>query len=280
MASGSTPAAATANPDGAPTPPPPVTSFLDNLLDKYRAEGPQEDPDPTTAPINAKLAELVEKWFLGYCPPSEIRKLEDKAERPENVFSLKPLKMNAELYYAIHKDGIDSDRSLQYVSTAIAKGAQPLTSAWATVFAADIAFHDTNPTQGECVLQITPEVKVNLSQIRKLLSTTLMLFGSANIQLTQCRQFGFKYYFHYDYHGLLHHSNKLGAGQLFGSTVKEKIGDLEKIKQVVRKVRHCQKPCKQQHRRPKSDFLGRRGGGGRQRQRRRGGYSDSSWSDL
>ena len=42
-----------------------------------------------------------------------------------------------------------------------------------------------------------------------------MLLGSANVQLAlQCRA-SFKYYLHYDYHGLLHHSNALGAAQLF-----------------------------------------------------------------
>ena len=216
------------------------------------------------APINDKLAELLNKWFLGYCPPSEIQKLEDKAEHPENVSSLKPLKVNTELYYAIHKDGIETDRSLQYISTAIAKGAQPLTSAWANIFAADAAFCDANLTQGETVLQVTPELSVNLSQIREMLSTSLMLIGSANMQLAQCHQFGFKYYLHYDYHGLLHHSNKLGPGQLFGSTMREKISDLEKIKQVVHKVHHHQQPRKpQQHRHNKSDFLARRGGGSR-----------------
>ena len=79
---------------------------MDHLLDKYRVEGPQEDPDPTCTAINDKLFPLVEKWFLGYCPSSEIRKLEDRAERPENVLGLKPLKVNAELYYAIHQDGV------------------------------------------------------------------------------------------------------------------------------------------------------------------------------
>ena len=140
---------------------------------------------------------------------------------------------------------------------------------------------DANPGQKECSIQVTPECAVNLFQIRELLSTGLMLLGSANVQLAiQCRA-SFKYYLHYDYHSLLHHSNALGAAQLFGATVKEKIGDLEKIKQVVHKVRRClRKPRKNpSHRRSRSDFLGKRGGGGRRRQKRRGGYSDSSRLD-
>ena len=198
---------------------------------------------------------LVEKWFLGYCPPSEIRKLEDKAERPENVAGLKPLKVNAERYYAIHREGVEADRSLQYVSTAVAKSAQPLVNAWAQIFAADAAFLDANPEQKECILQVTPDVKLNLSQIRELLSLGLMLAGAANVQLAQCRRAGFKFYLHYDYHGLLHHSNPLAAAQLFGGTVKEKIGDLEKIKQVVRKVR-CKRGRKPpQYRRSRADFV-------------------------
>ena len=259
----------------------PKSTSINYLLDKYRAEGPQEDPDPTTAPINDKLVGLIDKWFLGYCPPSEIRKLEDKAERPENVHSLKPLKVNAELYYTIHHDGIEADRNPQYVSTVIAKSAQPLTSAWASIFAADAAYMDANPGQKECTVQVTPDCVINLSQIRELLSMSLMLLGSANVQLAlQCRA-SFKYYLHYDYHGLLHHSNALGAAQLFGATVKEKIGDLEKIKQVVHKVRRrLRKPHKNpSHRCSRSDFLGKQGGGGRRRQKRRRGYSDSSRSD-
>ena len=88
---------------------PQTTSPLNNLLNKYCTKGPWEDPDPTIAFINDKLAELADKWFLGYCPQSEFRKLEDKAKWLENVLSLKPLKVNAELYYAIHKDGIETD---------------------------------------------------------------------------------------------------------------------------------------------------------------------------
>ena len=224
---------------------------------------------------------LIDKWFLGYCPPSEIRKLEDKAECSENVYSLKPLKVNAELYYTIHRDSIEADRNPQYVSTAIAKSAQPYTSAWASIFAADAAYMDANPGQKECSIQVTPECAINLSQIRELLSTGLMLLGSANVQLALQHRASFKYYLHYDYHGLIHHSNALGATQLFGDTVKEKIGDLEKIKQVVCKVRrHPRKPHKNpSHRHTRNNFLGKRGGGGRRRQKRHGGYSDSSRSD-
>ena len=237
----------------------PKSTFIDYLLDKYHAECQQEDPDPTTVPINDKLVSVIDKWFLGYCPPSEIRKLEDKAECLDNVHSLKPLKVNAELYYAIHPDGIEADRNLQYVSMALAKSAQPLTSAWASVFAADAAYMDANPGQKECSIQVTPDCAVNLSQIHELLSTGLMLLGSANVQLALHHCAGFKYYLHYDYHGLLHHSNALGATQLFGATVREKIGDLEKIKQVVHKVRcHQRKPHKNPPRHcARSDFLGK-----------------------
>ena len=155
---GGTPTDVTATTPGSVTVVPKSTS-IDFLLDK----GPQEDPDPTTAPINDKLVGLIDKWFLSYCPPSEIRKLEDKAEHPENVHSLKPLKVNAELYYAIHHDGIETDRNPQYVSTAIAKSAQPFTSAWALIFAADAAYMDANPGQKECSIQVTPECAINLS---------------------------------------------------------------------------------------------------------------------
>ena len=125
-----------------------------------RAEGPQEDPDPTCAAINEKLVSLIEKWFLGYCSPSEIRKLENRTERSENVLSLKPLKVNAELYYAIHSDGVEADRNLQYVSTGVAKSAQPLTTAWAQIFSADVAYLDANPDKKECVVEVTPELKL------------------------------------------------------------------------------------------------------------------------
>ena len=196
---------------------------------------------------------------MGYCPPSEIRKLEDKAECPENVHSLKPLKVNVELYYAIHHDGIEADRNPQYISTAIAKSAQPFTSAWASIFAADAAYMDANQGQEECSIQVTPDCAINLFQIRELLSTGLMLLGSANVQLALQHRASFKYYLHYDYHGFLHHSNALGAAQLFGATVKEKIGNLEKIKQVVHRVRcRPRKPRKNpSHRHTRNNFLGK-----------------------
>ena len=107
-----------------------------------------------------------------------------------------------------------------------------------------------------------------------------MLQGATNVQLAQCHHSGFKYYLHYDHHGLLHHSNPLAAAQLFGGTVKEKIGDLEKIKQEVQKVccKRGQKPP--QYRRNHSDFLGKWGGvRGHRRRRKRSGYSNSSESD-
>ena len=72
------------------------------------------------------------------------------------------------------------------MSTAIAKSVQPLTTAWAQVFTADAAFLDANPDKKECVVDVTPELKVNLSQLRELLSLGLMLQGAANVQLTQC----------------------------------------------------------------------------------------------
>ena len=53
----------------------------------------------------------------------------------------------------------------------------------------------------------------------------------------------FKPFVHYDYHELLRHTNPLGE-QIFGDNLKEKIGDLSKIKQVMCQF-HGKKRCRQ-----------------------------------
>ena len=110
------------------------------------------------------LLQLMTSWLAllinGFWVTALLAKFvnwKTKLNAPENVHSLKPLKVNAELYYTIHRDSIEADRNPQYVSTAIAKSAQPYTSAWASIFAADAAYMDANPGQKECSIQVTPE---------------------------------------------------------------------------------------------------------------------------
>ena len=82
--------------------PHPVKSCsLDELLQKFSIMGPQEESDPTTAPINDQLVEPLSKWLLGYVPPSEIRKLQDKVERPSNVLAAKPITVNPVIPYEV-----------------------------------------------------------------------------------------------------------------------------------------------------------------------------------
>ena len=230
---------------------------IDILLAKYAASGPQEEPDPTTAPILDSLAPQLAKWFHGYMAPSEIKRLQDKVERPSNAPCLKPVKINAELYYAIASEGIQKDRPLSYVGQAIAKGCQPLAQLWSDLVAIDTKVKDATKTTDDTVAELMDGVTVNISQLHDKLTLALMIIGNANVQVAQLRRDHFKQYIHYDYHELLRHTNPIGEN-IFGDNLNEKIGDLLKIKQVTSQI----KPRKRRrHSRHSSSFLGGRGGG-------------------
>ena len=252
---------------------------LDVLLAKYAACGPQEEPDPTTAPILDSLAGQLNKWFHGYVAPSEIKRLQEKAELPGNATALKPIKINAELYYAIASDGVQQDKPLSYIGQAITKGCQPLADLWNTLVDADVKYKDANNTPDkDTVLTVFPGLTLNLTKLHDQLSLALMILGNANVQVAQLRRDHFKPYVHYDYHELLRHTNALGEN-IFGDNLKEKIGDLTKIKQVTRQMKGRKRKRRlPSHRSSRSrGFLGRRGGGGRghssRNRGRRGGYS-------
>ena len=247
---------------------------VDVLLAKYAASGLQEEPDPTTAAIMDKLVPQLEKWFHGYVTPSEIKRLQEKAERPSNANCLKPIKINAELYYAIAGDGIQQDRPVSYLGQAVAKGCQPLASLWSELVSIDMQVKDskgTNVTE-DTVLKINDDLSVNISKLHDQLSLALMILGNANVQIAQLRRDNFKQYVHYNYHELLHHTNPLGEN-IFGDNLKELIGDISKIKQVTVT---CQiKSRKRKHRSGHSrrgrnkDFLGCGSGGCGHSSRRR-----------
>ena len=244
---------------------------VDVLLAKYAASGPQEEPDPTTAAIMDKLVPQLEKWFHGYVAPSEIKRLQEKAERPSNANCLKPVKINAELYYAIAGDGIQQDRPVSYIGQAVAKGCQPLASLWSELVSIDMKVKDskgTNVTE-DTVLKINDDLSVNISKLHDQLSLALMILGNANVQIAQLRRDNFKQYVHYDYHELLRHTNPLGEN-IFGDNLKELIGDISKIKQVTRQIKSRKRKTRSGHfRRGRGkDFLGR-GSGGRGRSFRR-----------
>ena len=109
------------------------------------------------------------------------------------------------------------------------------------------------------------------------LALALMILGNANVQVAQLCHDHFKLYVHYDYHELLRHTNALGEN-IFGDNLKEKIGDLSKIKQVtcqIKTKKRCHMPsCRSGG--SSRVFLGSRGGtrgrsGSRSQHRGRGG---------
>ena len=180
------------------------------LLTKYAAEGPQEEPDPTTTPILASLVPQLNKWFQGYVAPSEIKRLQEKVERPSNATCLKPIKINAELYYAIASEGVHQDKALSYVGQALAKAAQPLAIMWSSLVNLDVKGKDAKKVTDDTVIEITPDLTVNISKLHDQLSLSLMILGNANVQVAQMRRDHFKPFVDYDYHELLRHTNPLG----------------------------------------------------------------------
>ena len=94
----------------------PVLKPLNALLAKYAVTAPQEDPDPTGPGIIPELVPQVNTWLKGHVPVSEIKKLQEKAERPISVPQAKPIKINPELYYAIAKEGIELDKPLGFIN--------------------------------------------------------------------------------------------------------------------------------------------------------------------
>ena len=234
---------------------------LDVLLAKYAASGPQEEPDPSTNPILDSLVPQLKKWFHGYVAPSEIKCLQEKVERPVNATCLKPIKINAELYYAISSDGIHKDKPLSYIGQVLAKGSQPLVSLWSALVTADVKVKDAKGTKEDTILEILDGCTINISQMHDQLALALMIIGNANVQIAQMRRDNFKPYVHYDYHELLRHSNPLGDN-IFGDNLKEKIGNISKIKQVTRQIKG-RKRCRRVHNPSSSSsgFLGGRGGG-------------------
>ena len=254
---------------------------LKGFAQSCQDQSAQEVPDPTTDEIDPLLLDLVTKWMHGYLPPTEIRKLQDKCLRPANVLAAKPITINPELSRAIAKQGVELDKPLSYINLAIAKGCQPLISAWSTIAVAVSKFRDEKGKDTPAVFAIGENNSLDLDAIQDLVTTALMVLGNANQQTAQYRRDQFKPFLHYDYHELLHHAHPLTT-QLFGDNIKEKIGDISKIKQVVRHLpRTPRKRGRKSRRGHRRDFLDGRGGGGGRRFRRscrgnRGGSQSSS----
>ena len=129
----------------------------------------------------------MEKWFHGYVAPSEIKRLQEKAERPSNANSLKPVKINAELYYAIASEGVQQDKPLSYIGQAITKGCQPLASLWNTLIDMDIKCKDSKKMDKDTVLEVIPGLELNLTKLDDQVALALMILGNANVQVTQLR---------------------------------------------------------------------------------------------
>ena len=186
-------------------------------------------------------------------------------ERPLNATCLKPIKINAELYYAIASEGVQQDKPKVYISQAIAKGCQPLVTMWNELVEIDLKVKDSKGKEcaEDTIAEITLELKINISRLHDQLPLALMILGNANVQVAQLRHDHFKPFVHHDYHELLCHTNPLEE-QIFRDNLKQKIGDLLKIKQVTcqfrgKKHRHtggssCQGSGQSR------DFLGRNSG--------------------
>ena len=152
---------------------------VDVLLAKYAASGLQEEPDPTTAAIMDKLVPQLEKWFHRHVAPSEIKRLQEKADRPSNANCLKPIKINTELYYVIAGDRIQQDRPVSYLGQAVAKGCQPLASLWSELVSIDMQVKDSKGTNvmEDTVLKINDDLSVNISKLHDQFVTCFDDFG-------------------------------------------------------------------------------------------------------
>ena len=192
-------------PVGLPSTPVTTSTSLDLLLQAYHANAPQEDPDPTTAPISEKLVPLLEKSLYGYIPPSEIKKLQEKAERPSNATAAKPVKINSELYYAIAPQGIAKDKTLGFIGHAIVKAVQPLITVWNQLVVADSAYKDQEMKKHpedksikdqHLIIPVTDSCELDVSDLHNALGLALMILGNANAQINQYRHDNFRPYLH------------------------------------------------------------------------------------
>ena len=92
------------------------------------------------------------------------------------------IKVNPELYFVISKEGISQDIPLKFVNQALAKGLQPLITAWSKIIEAENAIKDANEGTKEAVISVLDGVPLNLTSLQELLTLSLMILGNANVQ--------------------------------------------------------------------------------------------------
>ena len=236
------------------------------IVAEYEDTKPRQLEDVTTDPIPQPLADTLKTWMWKHYNADEIKKLQEKARRPKNVDALIPLKIKEELFQAISPRGKIVDARYRYIQNALAKGCQPIAMVWAKIIQAFTALQryrkDKNP-----FLMVTPDLSLDLNQLKAELDLGLRLLGTANLQLGLRRRLTLKSHLSPGFKRLC--EQHLPISQfMFGGNIKAVIDDTTKINRMV-----ADSQSYDQHRGRGRPFLGGRGRSFRGGSFRRGGRS-------
>ena len=202
----------------------PKSSF-DNLAEEFSTA------DKTSAPVNAKLATMIEELIKGNLPKAKLEQLVEKYPRPENCKLLVSPKVNRAIWNQLSPSTKSSDRALQKAQQLF------IFSIYATINACEKA---------------SDELKASLAH-------SLVLALAGNRELNLRRRESLKPDLNAQFASLCNQTTPI-TSELFGDDLGKEIDEVSRANKVSRKLSSKRssprgyQPYNAQHRQRSSSF--------------------------
>ena len=259
----------------------PATPLVKSIQKSVEKTSSVDQTDPTTDAIPQICVEMLNCWFRTIHPGNKVQEKLKTVKHAENADILKRVVINDEIRKRMERPELVADQRMKWLSNAILKCAQPLSSAWAKLLNLQHIIQERSIPEGEPqsdelpdgMVPLKGDDKLNLSAVIRDMQLGLEILGMANVQAVQKHHLDLKYKLNGAAKELAR-INQPFDDTLFGPNLKQHFNTILNVNRITTKV---SRGSSSHHYHP---FLG-----GNRRRRHRGrsgfhGYSqgNQNWS--
>ena len=156
-----------------------VNPQLQEMIDDWEVTKPKYLEDPTTNPIQAPLAPMLETWFWSVYSNEEVKAELSKTSRPVNSPALIPTKINEAIFRSLNPQALNKDMPLRFIQNAFMKASQPVAVVWDMLIQIE---NHLKANRASTSITMSNDLTVDFQFLRKQLDQALRLLGIANSQ--------------------------------------------------------------------------------------------------
>ena len=205
--------------------------YMQEIMQEYETTKPKYLEDPTTAPIQPPLAQMLETWFWSVYSSDEVKTELCKPLRPSNASALIPTKIrsNEAIFRSLSVQALSKDMPSRFIQNAFMKSTQPLAIVWDTLIQLENFLKSNKQSLS---FKLSNSFSVDFQVLRKHMDQALRLLGIANSQMVVHRKDLLSHYLNKDFKKICKKHIAFDHW-MFGSNLKALLEDTARVNKLV-----------------------------------------------